>query len=205
MYKDLAHSLKTYAPSESDIQNITNRFLDHKFIHSGDNLFGEKYEAWVYEYLKQWSIDTVDVEGYVSKENFTSKSNKGLVNDKNGQILFMDNGQKVAEYDGLFIYKSKIVFVESSVSDLRQYFRKLEHRLIKKRQILVDLFNTEEVYYLVISRPKKRSIVYRSLPNLVLYKLKNPDFESLTISNPGLKLESPKLIGLESISSFSFF
>ena len=198
MYKDLANSLKSFSPLNMD--KIINRFFEHNFVHKGDNLFGEMYEAWVYEYLMEWACNTTEVASFVlktpNKEHYSSS--EGLSNDKNGQIVYYQKSIKVAEFDGIFTYKGKIVFVESSVSTLRQYFRKLEDKLINKRELLVKHFGTEEIYYLVITRPKKRSIIYRSLPHLILYKLKSPDFGLLTQSDQALIPDCPKLKELKS-------
>lgn len=184
MYKELNNSIKGFIPTTIELEEITNRFLKHQFIHSGDNLFGEMYEAWVYEYLKSWAYNNSDVTSFVIKDGkFRCYNSNGLDYDKNGQILYLKDGKKIAEYDGLFIYKDKVIFVESSVSELRNYYRKIEDKLIIKRDLLVKLFDTEEVYYLMITRPKKRSLVYRSLPHLILYKLKNPDLDSIIDSS----------------------
>lgn len=205
MYKELNNCLKSYIPTNEELTCINDRFLSHKFIHSGDNLFGEKYEAWVYEYLKSWALQTSDVSSFIIK-NSKLKSNKtdGLDYDKNGQIIYLKGSKKLAEFDGLFFYKDKVVFVESSVSELRQYYRRIEDKLLVKRDLLMNLFNTEEVYYLMITRPKKRSLVYRSLPNLILYKLKNPVFETLKSSNQVSYIKDDKFIDLNSISFSSF-
>lgn len=202
MYKELNNSIKGYVPTSSDWDRIVDRFLSHNFIHRGDNLFGEMYEAWVYEYFKSWAYQNQDVSTYIIKDcSFKSSSGNGLNYDKNGQIIFLKDGKKLAEYDGLFIYRNRVVFIESSVSELRSYYRKIEDRLIIKRALLVDHFKTEEVYYLMVTRPKKRTLVYRSLPHLVLYKLKNPDFESLKISSRVSNLLSSKFKDLTSFSS----
>lgn len=205
MYKELNDSIKKYSPSGPELENIRNRFLAHSFIHCGDNLYGEMYEAWVYEFLKSWALVCDDVSFFVRKVG-TPQGDlvNGLTYDKNGQIIFYDNGLKVAEFDGLFIFKKRIVFVESSVSELRSYYRRLEDRLVKKRLLLSKFFNTDEVYSLVVTRPKKRSLVYRSLPNLVLYKLKDPDFSNMKVSRvseESVLCNSPKLVDLDSISS----
>lgn len=204
MYKELKASIKDYVPTESDIENIANNFLNHSFIHSGDNLLGEKYEAWVYEYLKLWASKCPDVSKFVIKTpSNTEPVQDGLGYDKNGQIVYFKKGKKIAEYDGLFIYKNRVVFVESSVSELRSYFSKLKERVVKKRELLVGLFNTEEVYYLVVTRPKKKSLAYRSLPHLVLYTLKNPNYSELSKTERVYK-ENSKNITLDLIfSSFS--
>lgn len=210
MYKELSDCLKKYSPLESELSQIESAFLSHSFIHSGGNLYGEKYEGWVYEYLKSWALSCDDVSSYILKlkpNDSSSINSDGLNYDKNGQIIFLKNGKKLAEYDGLFIFKGKIVFVESSVSELRSYFRNLEERLIKKRLLLTEHFNTEDVYYLVVTRPRKRSLVYRSLPNLILYKLKDPDFSIMDSSRASVEsIDSlnPKLVDLKSISSSLF-
>lgn len=202
MYKELKDSIRQYKPSETDIKNISNSFLKHKFIHKGDNLFGEKYEAWVYEYLKSWAFHCPDVSGFIIKgQNLKFDGRNGLNYDKNGQIIYNFEGRKVAEYDALFKYKDKIVFVESSVSELRSYFRNLEQKLIRKRKLLVEDFGTEEVYYIVITRPRKRSLTYRSLPHLILCTLKNPEFDLLEKTDRADCLNSKKYISLESIFS----
>ncbi len=201
MYKELNNSLKGYVPTDNELIEINNRFLEHRFIHSGDNLFGEKYEAWVYEYLKSWALNNIDVSSFIIKDSkFRSNSSNGLDYDKNGQIIYLKDGKKIAEYDGLFVYKDKIIFVESSVSELRNYYRKIEDKLIIKRDLLIKLFNTEEVYYLMITRPRKRSLVYRSLPHLILYKLKNPNFDTLNSDSRVSMLNDKKFIDLKSIS-----
>ncbi|MGL1892394.1 MAG: hypothetical protein OCD02_12270 [Spirochaetaceae bacterium] len=206
MYKDLSSSLKTFSPSELETAQIVNNFLNHNFIHSGDNLHGEEYEAWIYEYLKSWAVQNSDVSKFLIKDGSKKiVSNKdGLNFDKNGQIVYFKAGIKVAEYDCLFVYKGKIIFVECSVSDLRSYYRRLEDKIIVKRNYLVDLYNTEEVYYLVVTKPKKRSITYRSLPHLVLYKLKNPEFSTLKKTDQVFNTKSEKLVTISSFSSSSF-
>ena len=206
MYKELSESIKKYSPSGPELENIRNRFLAHSFIHSGDNLYGEMYEAWVYEFLKSWALVCDDVSFFVNKVGVVPQGVlvDGLDYDKNGQILFYEGGLKVAEFDGLFIFKNRIVFVESSISELRSYYRRLEDRLVKKRLLLSKFFNTAEVYSLVVTRPKKRSLVYRSLPHLVLYKLKDPDFSNMKVSRvseESVLCNSPKLVDLDSISS----
>lgn len=206
MYKDLNRSLKEFYPTDTELTNLSDRFMNHEFIHKGDNIFGEMYEAWVYEYLKSWAIANPEVSQFVIKKSFSNREySNGLNYDKNGQIIYYQNGKKAAEYDGLFIYKDKIVFVESSVSELRSYYRRLEDKLVTKRQLLVDLFKTDEVYYLVVTRPKKRSLAYRSLPYLVLYKLKDPDFTVMVKNDRVLFKPNPKLVDLESISFSSSF
>lgn len=201
MYKELNNSLKSYTPTNSELKQIKERFLKHRIIHHGDNVFGEMYENWVYEYLKSWAFNNSDVSSFIIKDNNTTCINsEGLNYDKNGQIIYLKNGKKIAEFDGLFIYRNKIVFVESSVSELRNYYRKMEDKLIVKRDLLTKLFNTEEVYYLIVTRPKKRSLVYRSLPHLILYKLKNPNFDTLKSDSRVSVLDDKKFIELKSIS-----
>jgi len=205
MYKDLNNSIKKFSPDKQELDLILSKFSSHVFSHKGDNLFGEKYEVWVYEYLKSWALQCDDVTSFVVKDKSEElKGSNQLCYDKNGQIVYIEQGVKKAEYDGLFIYKNKIVFVESSVSELRKYFRNLEDRLKIKRDLLVDYFKTEEIYVLVVTRPKKRSLVYRSLPYLVLYKLKNPDFDNIQISDRVFETidNRSKLVDLNSISSF---
>lgn len=206
MYKELKKSIKDFTPSEVDKEDICNNFLSHNFIHQGGNLVGEMYEAWAYEYLKAWAFYCKDVNNFIIKgDSANSRKNSGLCYDKNGQIVYLKNGKKVAEYDGLFKYKDKIVFVESSVSELRSYFKNLESSLIRKRDLLAKLFNTDEVYYLVITRPKKRTLVYRSLPHLVLCTIKNPEFSDLEKTDRANEtFISEKYIYLDDfISSFS--
>ena len=174
MYKELASTLKSFIPTSEELDALLVNYNKHSFIHSGDNLFGEKYEAWVYEYLKLWANNCSDVSDFMIKDSSLKISTpvNGLTYDKNGQIIFMDSGKKVAEFDGIFKYKDRVVFVESSVSELRSYYRRLEGKIEFKRNLLVDYFNTEEVYLLLVTRPKKKSMVYRSNPHLVLYSLK---------------------------------
>ncbi len=205
MFKELKNSIRAFNPCESDLEIISNNFLDHSFIHNGENLFGEMYEAWVYEYLKTWADRCDDVTDFVVKDSKLKTLTKtGLNYDKNGQIIYLKNNKKIAEYDGLFKYRDKIVFVESSVSENRSYFRKLEDRIVEKRILLVKLFNSEEVYYLVVTRPKKKSLTYRSLPHLILYTIKNPEFSELQKKDRVQKSNSDKYIDLnKSISSFS--
>lgn len=205
MFKELKDSISEYNPGEDELDSILHRVKKSSLVHSGENRIGEIYETWVYEYLKSWAVQCQDVKSFLLKEEF-QKTYNGLSYDKNCQIVFYKNGRKVAEYDSLFIYKDKVVFVESSISDLRSYYRKLEDRLIIKRQYLVDLFKTEEVYYLLVTRPKKRTIPYRSLPHLILYKLKNPDISEIDENIQALDLNSKKLTKLQDfISSFSSF
>lgn len=206
MYKELSSDLKSYTPTDLELEYITDNFLKHSFKFSGNNLFGEMYEAWVYEYLKAWAISNPLVTTYVSK-NKTGKTGlyNGLDYDKNGQIIYLKDGRKAAEYDGLFIYNGKVVIVESSVSELRSYYRNIEDKLILKRELLVSYFNTEEVYYLMVTRPGKKSLVYRSLPHLILYKLKNPVFDTLkgstrVYSSLDSQMESHKIQNLKAIS-----
>jgi len=149
LYKELASTLKSFIPTSEELDALLVNYNKHSFIHSGDNLFGEKYEAWVYEYLKLWANNCSDVSDFMIKDS-----------------------KKVAEFDGIFKYKDRVVFVESSVSELRSYYRRLEGKIEFKRNLLVDYFNTEEVYLLLVTRPKKKSMVYRSNPHLVLYSLK---------------------------------
>lgn len=184
------------------MENINNSFLEHNFIHRGNNLFGEMYEAWVYEYIKSWANYCPDVSSFVLKDPaLKTDMGNGLNYDKNGQIIYISNGKKIAEYDALFIYKDKVVFVESSVSELRSYFRSLQDKLIKKRKLLVEEFGIEEVYYLVVTRPRKKSLTYRSLPHLILYTLKNPEFDLIEKTDRDYSLNSNKFVSLKSISS----
>ena len=67
MYKQLNCSIKEFLPTKMDFEQITNMFLEHNFVHSGQNLFGEQYEAWVYEYLKAWALNCKEVSAYVLK------------------------------------------------------------------------------------------------------------------------------------------
>lgn len=204
MYKELRDKIKQYRPSEADLKSIINSFLDHNFVHSGDNLFGEMYEAWVYEYLRAWAYYCPEVTGFVIKNPISvSKCRNGMNYDKNGQIVYISEGRKIAEYDSIFKYKDKIVFVESSVSELRSYYRNLRDRIVEKRKLLVELLKTEEVYSLVVTRPKKRSLVYRSLPHLILFTLKNPEFYQLEKTGRVNNLKSEKYISLNSIFSSS--
>lgn len=204
MYKELKNSLKEFSLEEDELNSVLFRVKQSPTVHLGQNRDGEIYESWVYEYLKSWAVKCPEVKSFLIKKKIKSSSD-GLNYDKNGQIVFYKNGRKSAEYDGMFIYKNKIVFLESSISDLRSYYRRLEDRLIVKRQYLVDLFKTEEVYYLLVTRPKKRTIPYRSLPHLILYNLKSPDLNSVNENIQALELNSEKLMKLtEFISSFSF-
>lgn len=200
MYKELRDSIKEFNPGEDELKDILSRVANSSLSHRGQNRDGEIYEKWVYEYLKSWALSCDSVKAYLNK--LPERSDYPLTYDTAGQIIYIKNGKKLAEYDGLFIYRDKVVFVESSISDLRSYFKNLEKRLIEKRKLLVDLFKTEEVYYLLVTRPKKRTLVYRSLPNLILYKLKSPD---LTIANSRASdLKSSKLLTANRfISSFS--
>ncbi|MBN2617117.1 MAG: hypothetical protein JXR64_02255 [Spirochaetales bacterium] len=202
MYQELSSVLKKYTPAEEALDLINSGYSNHKFMHKGENLFGEQYETWVYEYLKQWALQCNDVTKYVLK-NCKAKCLKtdGLTYDKNGQIVFIKNSVKLAEFDGLFFYKDKIVFIESSVSELRSYFRTLEDRVVSKRELLVEYFKTEEVYYLVVTRPRKKTLVYRSLPHLILYKIKNPDFSKIDRIDRVSTNKSDKLVMLDSIFS----
>lgn len=203
MFKELKDAIKEFSPNQDEIDSALLRVKNYNTVHLGENLEGEIYEAWVYEYLKAWAVKCPSVTSFLLKGvGATNSDNLGF--DKNGQIIFYKNGKKAAEYDGLFIYNNHIVFIEASISDLRSYYRKLEERLITKRQYLVDFFGTENVSYLLVTRPKKRTIPYRSLPDLILYKLKSPDLSNIVDSDQASILESPKLKGMEDfISSFS--
>lgn len=200
MYKELKDSIREYSPGEEELKSILSRVENSELIHKGQNRDGEIYENWVYNYLESWAVNCSEVSGYLLKRPIPS--DYPLCYDANGQIVYLENGKKLAEYDGLFIYKGRVVFVESSISDLRSYYKKLESRLVKKRELLVKLFNTEEVYYLLVTRPKKRTLPYRSLPHLILYKLKSPELTN--VSNRASELNSSKLLDINSfISSFS--
>lgn len=204
MYKELKDAIRKFTPGELERESIVNNFLSHSFKHTGNNLIGEMYEAWVYEYLKLWADRCEDVKRFVLKEPSSNIGLRdGLLCDNSRQIIYQKNGKKIAEFDGLFNYKGKVVFVESSVSDLRSYYKKLEDRIVKKRELLTKLFNTQEIYYLVVTRPKKRSLTYRSLPHLVLWTLKNPNYFELTKTDRVVSmLNSSKFIKLDPTSSF---
>lgn len=202
MYKELKDEIKSFTSNKESLDRIVHGFLKHNFKFSGNNLFGEQYEAWVYEYLKEWAIHSDNVDLYIEHKAFEGRrSTQGLSYDRNGQIIYFDKGRRVAEYDGIFRYKGRYIFIESTVSELRSYFRKLEDRLILKRELLVGLLGTEEVYYLVVTRPGKKTLPYRSLPHLVLYKCKNPDFDSLTEPVRVNQIDSQKIVDLDIISS----
>ena len=173
MYSILAKELKSFTPTKDQWEEIRKNFNRHNYIHSGDNLFGEEYEVLVYEYLKIWANSCKDVSYFMTKDPANVARSRGLINDKNGQIIFIDGGKKLAEFDGIFRYKNKVVFVESSVSELRSYYRRLESKIEFKRKLLVDYYKTEEVYFLLVTRPKKKSMVYRSNPYLVLFNLQS--------------------------------
>jgi len=202
VYKELNNLLKSYNPTQEEIDQIFSRFNSHSFSHSGDNQIGEEYEVWVYEYLKQWAIQEKSVSAYVAKSGkFRNKNTDSFNYDNKGQLIYLKKGKRIAEFDGLFIYKNKVIFVESSVSELRSYFKKLEERLKQKHDLLVEYFKTEEVYYLLVTRPRKKSLVYRSLPNLVLYKLKTPE----SFFNNKLRGSEPDSNKLKSIFDITLF
>ena len=108
MFKEIKSSIKNYLNSNNDNELIVNGFLEHSFIYSGDNKAGEMYEAWVYEYLKQWALQCDNVEAYIKKE-ICNKVSNGLGFDKNSQLIYMEKGKKLAEFDGLFLYKDNII------------------------------------------------------------------------------------------------
>jgi hypothetical protein len=204
VYKTLRDDLNQFKPDDQKLLEIAHRVYSSDYVHKGANREGEEYENWVYENLKEWAINNPMVQGFLLKKvGKKTGVNNGLGFDQNSQIIFYENGRKAAEYDGMFIYNNKLVIVESSISELRKYYRDLESRLEIKRELLVDFFCNTEIYSLLVTRPRKKTLPYRVLDYLVNYKLKNPE---ISIENPGvyMELDNPKLMGLEDfISRFS--
>lgn len=175
MYKILRTDIKSFIPRDSELELIRENTVLHSYSHTGDNSLGEVFEVWVYNWLLCWAQHNSCVSLFTLKDSlYSGRRIQGLGYDNQGQIIISKEGRKLAEYDGLFVYKGCVIFVETSVSENRKYFRSLEQKLEKKRNLLKEVFKTEEIYCLMVTRPGKKSIKYRLLPFLVNLTLSLP-------------------------------
>ncbi|MEA1914533.1 MAG: hypothetical protein U9N30_04360, partial [Campylobacterota bacterium] len=115
-----------------------------------NSFIGEAYENIVYERLLRYAAKNEYITKFILKGPHQNKKldlKKGLLIDRNAQIVYKSGYKDVNEFDGLFFTNEAVYFVESTIVKLTTGLRK---RLRKKKALLEVLFPKLQVKALII-------------------------------------------------------
>jgi len=165
---ELISLLRKSLPNKIVVEEFKDKIVNHKFhttkffkkidsTHENyswakRNVEGELFEALISEVLFEWAKTTNDVNKFVLKNPYagTKEVENGFGYDRRRITLFGD-GDPIAEFDALFQFKDKWFFVEVTTTTLRYSLKEFLEDVARKRKILKHIFNTEEVYSLLVT------------------------------------------------------
>jgi len=165
---EILDSLRKSLPSIITVEDFKDKIIKHRYITinyfnklktshdkynwAKKNVMGELYEALVSEALFDWAKNINDVNQFVLKNPYvkTKQAENGFGYDQQKITLFGD-ANPLAEFDALFQYKDKWVFVEITITTLRKNIKEFLQDVARKRKILKLIFNCDEIYSLLIT------------------------------------------------------
>ncbi len=165
---NLMKSIKKSVPKKICVENYKERIINHgyhtvKFLKklssehrlynwALSNVKGELYEAFISEVLLDWARNNNDVNNFILKDPYvkTNEVENGFGYDRRRITLYGDS-DPLAEFDAMFKYKRKLFFVEITTTTKRENIKKFLQNIARKRKILKLVFNSEDVYSLIIT------------------------------------------------------
>lgn len=149
---------------------------EHKnYHHNIANIKGQIYEAYIYETLYNWVKDNNRISKFVLKGPYvkSEKISTGFGYDHN-RLVYFSFDEQLAEFDGLFFFDNKPVFIEITTSTSGSIIvRKFVDDIKKKAKLLKELLNEDDVYSLVITPKKINSPRFKKLKNCINWIIPN--------------------------------
>ena len=121
-----------------------------EYIGAYSSFVGEIYENIIYELLIRYAKINQEITRFILKgphQDNQKNIKNGFLIDRKSQIVYKSGYKDISEFDGLFMTKNAIYFVESTIVKDTIGLRK---RLKKKKSLLEILFPTTVVRALVI-------------------------------------------------------
>jgi len=195
VFNDITGNLVYYGYPGIAIIKKTNK--EHKnYHHNLANLKGQIYEAYICEILYNLAKDNERINKIVLKGPYVKQKEilTGFGYDKN-RIIYFSFDEQIAEFDELFFFNGKLVFVEITTTTSGSIIMKnFVNDIKKKTKLLMELFDFEEVYSLVVTPKKINSLKFKELSNCVNWVIPNVKKIDHLISKLSKKNQSIKIV-----------